>query len=291
MKKILYTLLACGLFGAASAFTPHGLPFADSTDQREVKHNGIYSFTGMISDFSNWNAGGEDNINGSIMIREQIDVIRGRRSMVHLFEANYGLNYQNGYLSKIADRIEWTSTLTAGEKGVDQWGLSGQFNVRSQFAPGYTKGDTVKISPISTLGSPLYAQLSLGIGSHHFEHWTFYLAPVAGKGTWVLDSALAANEAFGVAADRPYLLEGGAKATVNYSRQFTDEFRLVGKADAFWNYASSDMPLDIAGEIIAVYKVKEWFSVNGQFQFIRDLDAVAALQTRSTLGIGLTFTY
>jgi hypothetical protein len=43
-------------------------------------------------------------------------------------------------------------------------------------------------------------------------------------------------------------------------------------------------------DVIALYKIKEVFSVNAHVQLIRDIDQIDAWQRRSVLGVGLAYT-
>ena len=115
----------------------------------------IYSVSGAFTEVDNWNAGGENSSNVSFLLRENWTNKGINFTTVHLLEGNYGLSRQAGTLTKNADRLEFTTTLTGSPK-TTEWNLSSQFNVRTQLAPGYAKGDTSGV-PISTLGHPFTA--------------------------------------------------------------------------------------------------------------------------------------
>ena len=84
--------------------------------------------------------------------------------------------------------------------------------------------------------------------------------------------------------------ETGAKVTLNFAQEFTDEFSVTAKTDVFYNYAGSLNEVDLSLDIIALYKIKEAFSLSGHVQFLRDVDQIDAWQRRSVLGIGLAYT-
>jgi hypothetical protein len=248
----------------------------------------IYSASGAFTDLNNWNAGGENSANISLLLRENWIKKGENFTTVHLLEGNYGLSRQAGTLTKNADKLEFTTTLT-GSPRVTEWNLSGQLNVRTQFAPGYAKGDTNR-TPISTFGAPIYGQFSFGLGNNSFEHWQVFLSPLAGKSTTVLDADLRDKAAFGVETGATWRLEAGAKITLNYNQQFSDLFSVTAKSDIFYNYWGPVSATDFMLDIIALYKIKEAFSVNAHVQLIRDIDQIDAWQRRSVLGIGLAYT-
>jgi hypothetical protein len=160
--------------------------------------------------------------------------------------------------------------------------------VRTQLAPGYAKGDT--IGTHFNFGAPIYGQFSFGVGNNSFDHWQVFLSPLAGKSTTVFDADLRDKAAFGVDTGATWRLEAGAKITLNYNQQFSEAFSITAKSDIFYNYWGPLSATDFMLEIIALYKIKEAFSVNAHVQLIRDIDQIDAWQRRSVLGIGLAYT-
>ena len=265
-------------------------PFvAKSMDTTKVfNRNAIYSVSGAFTEVDNWNAGGENSSNVSFLLRENW-INKGLNfTTVHLLEGNYGLSRQAGTLTKNADRLEFTTTLTGSSK-TTEWNLSSQFNVRTQLAPGYAKGDTSGV-PISNFGAPIYGQFSFGVGNNSYEYWQVFLSPLAGKSTTVLDADLRNKAAFGVDTGATWRLEAGAKITLNYNQQFSEAFSVTAKSDIFYNYWGPISATDFMLDIIALYKIKEAFSVNAHVQLIRDIDQIDAWQRRSVLGVGLAYT-
>ena len=267
---------------------PLALMGQSDTAAAGYQRQAIYSVSGAFTEVENWNAGGENSSNVSFLLRENWTNKGINFTTVHLLEGNYGLSRQAGTLTKNADRLEFTTTLTGSPK-TTEWNLSSQFNVRTQLAPGYAKGDTSGV-PISTFGAPIYGQFSFGVGNNSFDYWQVFLSPLAGKSTTVLDADLRNKAAFGVDTGATWRLEAGAKITLNYNQQFSEAFSITAKSDIFYNYWGSLSATDFMLDIIALYKIKEAFSVNAHVQLIRDIDQIDAWQRRSVLGIGLAYT-
>ena len=268
------------------------MPFAllgqSDTLSAKYQRKAIYSASGSFTDLDNWNAGGENSSNISFLIRENWVKKGPSFTTVHLLEGNYGLSRQAGTLTKNADRLEFTTTLTGSPK-VTEWNLSSQFNVKTQLAPGYAKGDTLRI-PISNFGAPIYGQFSFGLGNNSWENWQLFLSPMAGKSTTVLNQDLRDKAAFGVDTGATWRLEAGAKITLNYTEQFSDDFSINAKTDIFYNYWGPISATDFMFDVIALYKIKEAFSINAHLQLIRDIDQIDAWQRRSVIGVGLAYT-
>lgn len=274
---VVFSLISTAIFGQS-----------DSTAIASYHRNAIYSAAGSFTDLDNWNAGGENSSNISLLLRENWIKKGENLTTVHLLEGNYGLSRQAGILTKNADKLEFTTTLTGSPKST-KWNLSGQLNVRTQFAPGFAKGDSTR-TPISTFGAPVYGQYSFGIGNNSWEHWQVFLSPFAGKSTTVFDETLREKAAFGVDTGATWRFEAGAKITLNYTQQLTDELEVTAKSDLFFNYWESISATDLNLDIIAIYKIRKALSVNAHFQLIRDIDQIDAWQRRSVLGVGLAYT-
>lgn len=274
---VVFSLISIAIFGQS-----------DSTAIASYHRNAIYSAAGSFTDLDNWNAGGENSSNISLLLRENWIKKGENFTTVHLLEGNYGLSRQAGILTKNADKLEFTTTLTGSPKST-KWNLSGQLNVRTQFAPGFAKGDSTR-TPISTFGAPVYGQYSFGIGNNSWEHWQVFLSPFAGKSTTVFDETLREKAAFGVDTGATWRFEAGAKITLNYTRQLTNELEVTAKSDLFFNYWESISATDLNLDIIAIYKIRKALSVNAHFQLIRDIDQIDAWQRRSVLGVGLAYT-
>ena len=274
-------------FFLAFLLMPFTLLGQSDTLSAKYQRKAIYSASGSFTDLDNWNAGGENSSNISFLIRENWVKKGPSFTTVHLLEGNYGLSRQAVTLTKNADRLEFTTTLTGSPK-VTEWNLSSQFNVKTQLAPGYAKGDTLRI-PISNFGAPIYGQFSFGLGNNSWENWQLFLSPMAGKSTTVLNQDLRDKAAFGVDTGATWRLEAGAKITLNYTEQFSDAFSINAKTDIFYNYWGPISATDFMFDVIALYKIKEAFSINAHLQLIRDIDQIDAWQRRSVIGVGLAY--
>jgi hypothetical protein len=280
MKRITLSLLFI-FFGCAI----HAQEAAEVVPS--FKRKAIYSLTGSFTDLSNWNAGGENSSNFSALLRENWKKNGSAWTQVHLLEGNYGIARQAGVYTKNADKLEWTTTVT-GSPANFSWNISAQANVKTQFAPGYAAGDTSKTA-ISSFGAPIYGQYSLGAGSTSFEHWEVFISPLSIKSTTVLDPVLSEKGSFGVLPGEQWRFEGGAKVTLNYAQEWDDQWSVVAKSDVFMSYFNPISTTDISLDVIVLYKLKQFLTLSGQVQLVRDLDMVELWQRRSVAGIGLAY--
>ena len=67
----------------------------------------------------------------------------------------------------------------------------------------------------------------------------------------------AKKASFGVDTGATWRFEAGAKITLNYTQQLTDEFEVTAKSDLFFNYWESISATDLNLDIIAIYKIRK----------------------------------
>ena len=264
----------------------------DTTKKRVYDHKALYNVNLMRTDFSNWTQGGESNTNASFMIREQLKVQSKKRTANHLIQASYGLNYQNEKTTKTIDNLQYVVNFSRGGIGDKRLlRLSTQIELTTQSMPGYAIEDTAKTTMISNLGSPVYLQFSLGAISNRYESWNFYFSPLGTKTTVVLDPKIRELGAFGVDSTSSTLLQGGANATLNFNKMYWKKVRLLLRTDFFYNYFDTNPALDVRGEVISYYRLDKRFTLNVNYQFIRDFDAYEGWQLKSLTGLGINLNF
>lgn len=272
----------------SAGLAPDSVAVAEAEPAKNFIHKGLYSVTGSFTELNNWNAGGENAANIAFLTRHEWQQTGTDWNATHLLEANYGISRQAELVTKNADKIEWTTTLN-GNPGDTKWNISGQFNLKSQIAPGFAAGDTTR-TPISAFAAPLYTAFSFGANHKELYGLQVFVSPISSKSTLVLDSTLSEKGSFGVEPGTNWRFEGGAKATINYNDKFGEFWSLNTKADFFVNYLSPIAETDMSFEAILIYKLRNFISVNAHIQLVRDVDVVELWQRRSVIGLGLTLT-
>lgn len=302
MKKVTLLILTALLSFPA-------LSQSDTTSKFDFEHHGVYTLNGMYSRFNNWQAGGNDNINATVQLREQVRFAGPKRTSRHNLQLDYGINRQGELERKTIDKLQYTVNVSKGGKDDTKlFRLSGQLQLNTQITDGFAAEDSLQLERISDFAAPLYAQLSFGLTSNRFRAFNLFFSPIGTKTTFVLDSAIRAVNNYGlVSADVGALVEGGANATLSYNKTFGKSLRVISRTDVFFNYEDFLAPeVDVRGEFMAIYRIDKWFSANINAQYIFDKDATeeavaaaAALpepidlshwQTKAMFGFGLTFT-
>ena len=92
--------------------------------------------------------------------------------------------------------------------------------------------------------------------------------------------------AFGVDTGATWRFEAGAKMTLNYTQEFTDEFSVTAKTDVFYNYTGTlNEATDLAWTLLPYTRSKTRSLLSGHVQLLRDIDQIDAWQRRSVLGM------
>ena len=135
------------------------------TSVASYQRQAIYSVSGSFTELENWNAGGENSSNVSFLLRENWIKKGNKFTTVHLLGRELRTEPTGRRASRRTRiRLEFTTTVTGSPQITTEWNLSGQFNVRTQLAPGYAERRHYgRYSYIQPFGAPIYGQFSLGM--------------------------------------------------------------------------------------------------------------------------------
>src|SRR3546814_743361 len=148
--------------------------------------------------FTNWAAGGENNLNlitvASIYFRKSTL----RYEWENLIDAAYGIQSFQGLdvIRKSEDRVEFTSKI--GHKTTETLFTSFLLNFKTQFDMGYNYSKDNDRTKVSNFLAPAYVTTSLGLDYKPSKAFSLLLSPLAGKITLVMDQELADQGRFGV---------------------------------------------------------------------------------------------
>lgn len=194
----------------------------------------------------NWAAGGKS----SLSFRVALEAFSKYRKGYIFWNTNLALGYgaikQTDALfsQKTDDRIELTSALS---RTLNPYiSATTMFNFRSQFVNGYSS-TTASRRKISAFMAPGYVILSLGATFHPSQLFNLFFAPVSGRFTFVRDSLLSKQGAYGVAKGKIVRNELGSYLKLAFEK---DNFTLAvlknvsvkSTLSMFINYLSNNNP-------------------------------------------------
>ena len=300
-KRILIVFCA---FVATSAIAQ-----TDTTQpEKPWKHSGLYNVGVTQTALINWAAGGSNTTNATFLLKQAATYNKGKHTWFNLLEYNLGYNFQPAANVKSDDKIELTTRYDRDLSDGD-WSASAYANARTQLFDGFSNPeDSVRISAIL---SPAYATYGLGFTNKSVKGLNIYVSPLTVKNTFVIDSALSAqNQFFDLQAPNVSALakgamrwELGAFAEIIYAQKVTESFEITSKLSLFSNYLDRPQNIDVTWEALFMFKATKFLTATVLLNLIYDHDikieeidsegnstSGPKVQFKQIFGAGLSFT-
>ena len=289
-----------GLQNAVNGVTINKDP--NDTTKMTWKTGGMISVTFNQAALSNWSAGGDKsaislNALGNLYAFYQ----DGRRSWDNFLNAQYGIaNTTSLGNRKTIDLFDVTS-----KYGYDlgkKWFLTGLFDFRTQFAPGYNypSSDGAKVLTSNFL-APAYVLLSMGMDYKPNNNFSAFVSPITAREVIVNNDSLAAVASFGVDSGKKSRFEFGAYASINFKTNVSKTAAYTGRLDLFSDYTRNPQNIAIYMTNVLNVKVTSLISMLLSLNLIYDnnIKSVkdngtpggAALQLQETMGIGFAYKF
>jgi len=255
---------------------------------------GNFSLLFNQSNFSNWTAGGENNLSGNASINYDINYKKKDITWDNKVIASYGLvkTKNSPYEKKTDDRFEFNSLL--GKKAAGYWYYSAFLNFRTQMTKGYIydKDDfgAEFRTQTTNLLSPGYLTFGPGMLWKKDNNLKFNLAPLTSKITIVDPDFTLPDEAyFGVKEGESMRYELGFYAAGYYKFGLIANVSLENILSLYSNYLEETKNVDVDYQLNVVMKINRYMSTNLSLQTIYDDNAFRGLQTRQVFGVGVNF--
>jgi len=175
---------------------------------------------------------------------------------------------------------------------------------KSQFDQGFkTVADTVRISNFL---APAYLNISIGMDYKPNDKFTLFISPVSGKITFVMDSLLSSQGAYGVNIGENVRYEFGGFVKAQYKVDLMKNISYTTKLELFSNYLKNPQNIDVNWENLINMKINSFFSANLHLTMLYDDDIKikydsdndgiddregAKLQLKQLFGIGITYKF
>lgn len=288
-----------GLKSATEAATISKDP--KDTTKMTWKTGGLLSLTFNQAALSNWSAGGDKS---ALSLNSIVNLYAfyqdGRRSWDNFLNLQYGVaNTTSLGTRKTNDMVDLTS-----KYGYDlgkKWYLTGLFDFRTQFAPGYNYLDAKTKVLTSNFAAPAYLLLSLGMDYKPTSNFSLFISPITARELIVNNDSLAAVGAFGVDSGKNSRFEFGAYVSINYSSNLSKTAVYTGRLDLFSDYLNNPQNIAMYMTNVLTVKVTSIVSMNLALTLIYD-DRIRsvkadgssggpALQLQEVLGIGVAYKF
>ncbi|MFC4164776.1 DUF3078 domain-containing protein [Epilithonimonas zeae] len=283
MKKVL---LSVSLLFALSSYAQEQ-PVQDSTKAWSI----IGQNTLMLnqSAFSNWVAGGANNIGWQAGVNYNMTYEKDKDLWENLIILGYGMNNTQGVGNRKTQDVINLST-NYGRKISGNWYASVGAGLISQFAPGYEDGNNPEASKISNFMSPGYVNVGAGFTYKPSDNFTMTLRPANARFTFVLDKDLQWAGNYGLKNDGDSMLfQFGFLGTAQYKVKLMENITLQNNASVFSNYLDHPERLVLSYSGILNMKVNKYISTNVTLDLLYDHNQIKKTQLKQTLGIGLAY--
>jgi hypothetical protein len=235
--------------------------------------------------FSNWAAGGENNVTFNGFFNFYAGYVKGKSKWENILALSYGQTKSGEKeFRKNEDKIDFLSTY--GLKAAEKWYYSANLNFKTQFTTGYNyHEDTIPKEKISDFMAPGYLSLGLGAEYRPYDFMSIYISPVTARWIFVSDQELADRGAFGVEKaeydpfDSSVVLKGetikqefGAYFRFLFVKDIFKNVNLNTKFELFSNYMKEPQNIDVNWDTMITMKVNSWLSANFGIQMLYDHD-------------------
>ncbi|WP_299522760.1 DUF3078 domain-containing protein [uncultured Lutibacter sp.] len=255
---------------------------------------GNISFLFNQSAFSDWVAGGENNIAGNLGINYDFNYIKDNITWDNKILASYGLTKSKNseFEKKTDDRFEFNSLV--GKKAKGFWYYSTFLNFKTQLAKGYVYGKDVNGKEIRTEFTNLFSPANVSFGPGMLwkksDNLKFNFAPATAKLIIVDKDFTLPNDAyFGVEEGKSTRLELGFYASGYAKYDIMENVSMENSITLYSNYLEDPQNIDLDYTMNIVMKINKYLSTNFIFQTIYDDNAFEGFQVREVIGVGINY--
>jgi hypothetical protein len=271
------------------------------TTKQTWKTGGLYNLNFNQAALSNWSAGGDkSSLSLSTLLSVYAFYANGKHSWDNSLDLAYGVVSTTSLgTRKSDDRIDLVSKY--GYDVGKKWYLSGLFNFRSQFAPGYNYPTANTKVLTSDFLSPGYLLESVGMDYKPNDNFSLFLSPITARELFVRNDSLAAVAAFGVDSGKKFRFELGAFVSVNYTANLSKTAVYKTKLDLFSNYLHNPQNISAVWNNVLAVKVTRLVSMNLSLAMVYDNDIKSTnsdgtaggpkVQIQEVMGIGLAYKF
>ena len=256
------------------------------------KKGGLFNFNLAEGVLDNWVGGGDKF---SLSVVSFLNLYAYYKKDKNSWDNNLDLGY--GFIKttslgqrKSDDRIDLTSKY--GYAIARKWDAGVLFNFRSQFTNGYAYSKDSVGNEVQTLTSksfaPAYFILSLGFDYKPNAYFSLFISPLTERWIIVEDDSLSAKGAYGITPGKKVKNELGAYISARFSKEIAKNIVYTSRLDLFSNYKDNPQNIVLFMTNLIAMKVNKLISANISLDFQYDNEAIARLQTRQLLGVGLS---
>jgi hypothetical protein len=246
--------------------------------------------------FSNWVAGGENNVAGNISLNYNFNFKKDNFTWDNKILAAYGLiqSKNTEFEKKTDDRLEYNSLM--GWKANNYWNYSLLVNFKTQFTKGYKYGKDENGKEIRTEFTNFWSPANLLIGPgmlwEKSVDFKFNIAPATTRFVFVdAKYTLPDNKYFGIEEGKSMRFELGFNASGYLRFDLMKNISMEQIVELYANYLEEFKNVDLNYTLNINMKVNKYFSTDLIFQTIYDDNAYHGFQLREAFGFGFNYMF
>ncbi len=208
---------------------------------------------------TNWAKGGDDNIASVLDVTSYLNYNNKVSKVNSATTVRLALGLQASGkpwdINKNLDFLEINSKI--GHKAFGKFDLSGLFQFKTQFLPGYNyPNDLVKVSKFF---NPASVIVGYGLDYKPDKNTSISFSPLSYKGTFVPDTATINQTKFGISSDRRSKNELGAYLILSSKVSLFEKVNMTNRLQLFSNFLSNPQNVDVDWEMITTMNIN-WFT-------------------------------
>lgn len=253
------------------------------SDTSYWNNGGQIGINGSQTSFTNWAAGGENQIYVKGSVQLFANYLKENNSWDNLLLSELGSSRQGKQnYRKGDDKIEFNTKY--GRKASDKWFYSALFNFKTQFTGGYNYVDDTTKVLLSNFLAPAYFKFGLGIDYKPNDNLSVFISPMTVKWTLVNDENLADGGNFGLEAAirdtagnivshaKKLRTEAGALIRIAYKKDVWENVNFASILELYSNYLKNAQNIDVDWQFIFTLKVNKYLNAQLNGHLIYDDD-------------------
>ena len=247
---------------------------------------GTFTLLFNQASFSNWIAGGENAVSGTVSINYDFNYKKGDWAWDNKIITKYGISNISGTGSrKTDDQFEFNSLVS--KKASTNWSYSFFANVRTQFTTGYDYSLPEK-KATSDFFAPGYITIGPGVIYKNSDYFNINIAPATTKATFVSDDF---SGQYGTEIGETSLYQLGFYTSIYYKATLMDNVTVENIFNAYANYLEEPQNIDLNYQINFVMQINKYLSTNLNLHMIIDDNASRYVQFKQLFGLGVNYIF
>lgn len=256
----------------------------DSTSNWTTK--GVFTLLFNQASFSNWIAGGENSVAGTVSVNYDFNYKKGDWSWDNKIISKYGISNVSGTgTRKTDDLLEFNSLV--GKKASKNWSYSFFLNIRTQFTTGFDYSTDPALET-SEFFAPGFVTLGPGMVYKKSDNFNINLSPATTKATFV--SQRFAGQ-YGTDPGETSRYELGFYASLYYKATIMENVTIENIFNAYSNYLEDTQNVDLNYQINLVMQINKYLSTNLNLHMIVDDNVSSQVQFKQLFGLGVNYIF